>query len=112
MHPSGKRRERHHLVGRLSVATTVLAELLEATDFQNAAAGLFASCPSASVQRLGYIVEHVLGDCRQGDVIFSEWRKLHAACHYVHLSPRTTADGNRDERWRIIVNTEIEADET
>ena len=101
-----------HLVGGLSVAATVLAELLEATDFRNAAAGLFASCPYASVQRLGYIVEHVLGDCRQGDVIFAEWRKLHATCHYVPLSPRTAADGNRDERWRIIVNTEIEADET
>ena len=101
-----------HLVGGLSVAATVLAELLEATDFQNAGGGLFTSCPSASVQRLGYIVERVLGDSRQGDVIFSEWRKLNASSHYVSLSPRTAADGDRDERWRIIVNTEVEADET
>lgn len=101
-----------HLVGGLSVAATVLAELLEATDFRNAAAELFASCPSASVQRLGYVVERVLGDRRQGNVIFSEWRKFHASCHYVPLSPRTAADGDRDERWRVIVNTEVEADET
>ena len=101
-----------HLVGGLSVTATVLAELLEATDFRNAADELFTSFPSASVQRLGYIVERVLGDSRQGDVIFSEWRKLHASCHYVPLSPRTAADGDRDERWRVIVNTEVEADET
>ena len=101
-----------HLVGGLSVAATVLAELLEVTDFRKAAGGLFTSCPSASVQRLGYIVERVLGDSWHGKVIFSEWRKLHASCHYVPLSPRAVAEGTRDERWRIIVNTEVEADET
>ena len=100
-----------HLVGGLSVVATVLAELLEATDFQNVANDLFTSCSSASLQRLGYIIERIIGDRQQGDVVFSEWRKTHTASHYVPLTPRATADGRRDERWKIIINTEVEADE-
>ncbi len=102
--------ERHS--GGLSVAATVLEELLEATDFGNAGDGLFQTCSMAAIQRLGYIVEAVLGDAKQGATIYGEWRKCSRADHYVPLSPRAKAIGRRDDRWKVIVNTEIEADET
>ena len=102
--------ERHS--GGLSVAATVLGELLEATDFGNAADGLFRICSMAAVQRLGYIVEAVLGDAKRGAAIHREWRKCNRAVRHVALSPRAPARGRRDDRWKVVVNAEIEADET
>ena len=97
--------------GGLSAAASVLAELLESTDFANAAEGVFKCCNSATVQRLGFIVEKVLHDEKQGTIIFGEWRKLFHERRFVALSPRVPKKGERDERWMVVANTEIEVDE-
>jgi len=100
-------------VGGLSHVATVLAELLESTDFAHASEGVFLVCKDSAVQRLGYVVERVIGDERQGEVIYHEWARCCKAPHYQRLSVRS-AEGIscRDERWKIDVNATLETDET
>ena len=102
-----------HYLGGLSNVATILSELLESTDFAHASEGAFSVCKDSSVQRLGYIVEKILGKELQGEVIYHEWVRCCPAPHYQKLSLRSSeAIFKRDERWKIDVNTTIEADET
>ena len=100
-------------LGGLSNVATILTELLESTDFAHASEGAFRVCKDSSVQRLGYIVENVLGDELQGEVIYHEWVRCCPAPHYQKLSLHSKDPiSKRDERWKIDINTTIEADET
>ena len=102
-----------HCLGGLSNVATVIAELLDSTDFAFASEGAFRVCKDSSVQRLGYIVEKVIGDERQGEVIYHEWVRCCPRPHYQKLSLRADHDVlYRDERWKIDINTTIEVDET
>ena len=99
-------------LGGLSNVATVLAELLETTDFAFASEGAFAVCNDTATQRLGYIVENIIGDERQGEIIYHEWARCCPNPHYHLLSAQSTGPVvRRDERWRIDVNTSIEIDE-
>ncbi len=101
-----------HNLGGLSNIATVLAELLETTDFTFASEGAFAVCNDTAIQRLGYIVEKVLGDERQGEVIYHEWTRCCPNPHYHLLSAQSENPiTHRDERWKINVNTTIEIDD-
>ena len=99
-------------IGGLSVAATVLSELLESCDFRHASENAFAVCKDSAIQRLGYIVEKVLRDELQGEVIYHEWVRTCRAPHFVPLSLRSSSEAmSRDERWKICVNAEIEVDD-
>ena len=99
-------------LGGLSNVATVLAELIETTDFAFASEGAFAVCNDTAIQRLGYIVEKVIGDERQGEVIYHEWTRCCPNPHYHLLSVQSTNSiTHRDERWKINDNTSIEIDE-
>lgn len=101
-----------HCLGGLSNIATVIAELLDSTDFAFAAEGAFRVCKDSSVQRLGYIVENIIGDERHGEVIYHEWVRCCPRPHYQKLSLRTDHPVlHRDERWKIDVNMTIELDE-
>ncbi len=100
-----------HYAGGLSAVASVIAELLETTDFSNAADGVFGCCNSATIQRLGYIVENVLQDERQGAAIFGEWQKRFKERRVAALSPRVAAMGECDDRWKVVVNARVEADD-
>jgi len=98
--------------GGLSVVATVLAELLEATDFVHASEGVFTVAKDSTIQRLGYLVEVVVGDERQGEILHHEWVRRCPAPHYIPLSLRSKrSTAVRDERWKILVNAEVEVDE-
>lgn len=97
--------------GGLSAVASVIAELLESTDFSNAAAGVFKFCNTATVQRLGFIVENVLHDERQGAVVFGEWRKRFHNRRLVALSPRAPVVGECDDKWKVVVNAKVETDD-
>ena len=97
--------------GGLSIVATILGELLEHTDFTGAAASSFRYCKKTTIQRLGYIVESVLGDTKQGQIIFAELGKFNQNLRYVALSPRGDSKGIRNERWKLIINAQIEVDE-
>ena len=99
-------------VGGLSLVATVLRELLEHTDFAHASKGVFQVCKDTAIQRLGYIVERILGEELQGEVIYHEWTRCCPSPHFVKLSNRSSESiSSRDERWKIDVNAKIEEDE-
>ena len=99
-------------VGGLSVVATVLGELLDSTDFARASEGVFKVCKDSAIQRMGYLVERVIGDELRGEVIYHEWTRLCKAPHFIPLSLRSKGEVRvRDERWKIDVNAQPEVDE-
>lgn len=101
-----------HLCGGLSAVATILNELLESTDFRHASTGVFKGTKEPVIQRLGYVVEKVLGDDHQASIIYEEWRKVEKTSHYVPLSCKSdVVQSRRDEKWKVVVNADIEVDD-
>ena len=100
-------------IGGLSRAATIIEELSEQTNWQGAAQnGLIAQTTLATVQRLGYILEHVLQKQEQADALYTELRQAAPKLNRFPLSFRKSAEGAEiDKRWGILINTEIEIDE-
>lgn len=99
-------------IGGHSVVATILRELLESVDFHGTAEGVFSCFSSAVIQRLGYLVEEVLGDSVHGGVIYDEWRKMPVARRTILLNAdRRTENAPISERWKIVVNEIVEEDD-
>lgn len=100
-------------IGGLSRAATIIEELSEQTNWKGAAQnGLIAQTTFATVQRLGYILEHVIQNREQADALYVELRQAAAKLNSFPLSFRKSANGAEiNKRWRILINTEIETDE-
>ena len=104
------RYEQH--IGGLSRAAEVLAELCEKTDFSTAAATLFPYTTMPTIQRLGYILEHVLEETQQAETLYEQLRIYGHPYQSIPLFVRGTHDyGTRDDRWRVIVNGKLDLDE-
>ena len=86
--------------------STVLAELVEKTDFSNAVEDyLFDNTSVATIQRLGYILDCILNE-------YEQLRIYDKRLNYIPLSsrhPRILKGANR--RWKININIDIEIDE-
>lgn len=100
-------------IGGLSRAATIIEELSEQTNWKGSVQkGLLAQTTLAAVQRLGYILEHVLQNQEQADALYAELRQAAPKLNRFPLSSRKSADGAEiNKRWSILVNTEIEIDE-
>lgn len=101
-----------HLIGGLSVAATVIEELLEKTDFGKHGDALVKATTYPTLQRLGYILDTVLENHKQADKIERILQPYFKDLKYRPLSVSCPADpAVRDKRWKIIINQEIEPDE-
>ncbi|MEO8695303.1 MAG: type IV toxin-antitoxin system AbiEi family antitoxin [Acidimicrobiales bacterium] len=90
--------------GGLSNVATVLAEL---RDLDGADLARLADRRARPVaQRLGWLLEHVGADVDLEPLA----ALVQARSRSVLLDPRRAASGDRSEPWRVIVNTEVEAD--
>ena len=98
-------------VGGLSRVSTVLAELVEKTDFSNAVEDyLFDNTSVATIQRLGYILDCILNESEH--TLYEQLRIYDKRLNYIPLSsrhPRILKGANR--RWKININIDIEIDE-
>lgn len=101
-------------IGGLSRAATVIEELSELTDWSGASGnGLLDQATTAAAQRLGYILENVLMNKSQADVLYKELKINSPKLNRFPLSTRKDiSSATLDRRWNILVNTEIETDET
>ena len=101
-----------HLIGGLSRAATVLSELVENTNFSNAAtSGLFSLTTIPTIQRLGFILDE-LEEIEQADVIHNQLIQYAPNYTYQFLSRRSPhKKDNCNKRWKIFVNTYIEPDD-
>lgn len=99
-------------VGGLSRVATILEELTEQIDIDSQFPALISFVKTVTWQRLGYILENVIEDRVTADKLFEQLRASSARMVYKPLS--TSAEDNssdRDSRWKININVEIETDD-
>ena len=100
-------------IGYLSRAATVLAELLEITNFAQVDNYLYDFCSTTAFQRLGFIMDVILDEQKQAAILYKNL-KLHGKnFRWIPLSKqRNVKDSDpRNSRWKIIENTQIEIDD-
>ena len=98
--------------GGLARVATILEELIEQTDFSKATDVLFEYTTIPTIQRLGFILENVLSERKQADTLHQRLQMYGKRLNYVQLSSRHKEQAdNRDSRWKIYMNTDIEIDE-
>ncbi len=94
--------------GGLDNVATVLAELAEVLDPEELARVAARTSPTPWAQRLGFLLERVGAGDRCGPLAALVAER---ATHVTPLSTRASMRGApRDERWRLAVNVEVEAD--
>ena len=102
--------EKH--IGGLSRAATVLAELAEETDFSKVSNELLDYTSVSAVQRLGFILDNILEETEQADILYKQLFNYGKKLNYVPLSTRSANKNvEKETRWKIDINTEIEIDD-
>lgn len=99
-------------IGGLSCVATVLEELSEQINMKSQFASLASFVKKVTWQRLGYILEHVVEENELADELYEQIRNLPGSLMYMPLS--TSADNNtseRNSRWKININVQIEKDD-
>lgn len=99
-------------IGGLSRVATILEELCEVMDMSRFTDRLCQYTTLTTLQRLGYIFEYVLYEPEKADVIYDRIKASGKKMLYTPLSKEHDIDDSeRNKRWKILVNTEIEIDE-
>ena len=98
--------------GSVTRAATVLAELVEKTDFRKYGTAFLKVAPTACFQRLGYILDVILEESEAADVVYGLLKEASVRLQPAALKPGKATDGcGLDPRWKILVNESIEIDE-
>ncbi|MBW8308047.1 MAG: type IV toxin-antitoxin system AbiEi family antitoxin [Candidatus Paracaedibacteraceae bacterium] len=102
--------------GGLNSVATIFSELIDAIDVNKLVSLIDLIPQKIWIQRLGYILEQIDDDdngkknkeLRQKLAQYVSEKK----CSYIPLAPELPIKGfRRDKKWKIIINTTIEADE-
>lgn len=97
-----------HACGGLSNVATVLAELRERLDVERLVDAARTGVEVTTAQRLGYLLDRVGGRSMTGPLL--EWT-VSQRPRLARLRPDLdNQGGERDERWRLVVNDELEVD--
>ena len=98
--------------GGVTRAATVLAELVEKTDFGRLSSDFVKEVPVSSLQRLGYIMDDVLEEKTAAEDLYDLLKRSGVRLQTVVLKPGKEAGGaEKNVRWKILVNETIEIDE-
>lgn len=102
----------HKKVGGLSRAAELLVELCEQTKWDERRLPLLSYFSIATVQRLGYILE-LIEEHEQADALYVLMKQMGKIVRKIPLkqSAPMTDDMPMDDRWKVIVNYELEIDE-
>lgn len=98
-------------IGGLNRAATVINELSETIKSKDIKEEFIKYAPVSSLQRLGFILEEILNKKLIGDKIFSVCKKEGIKFYAIPL--KASGEKNKgilNEKWKIMVNTEIEID--
>ena len=99
-------------VGSVTRAATVLAELVEKCDFSRLGPEFVETVPVSSLQRLGYILDVVLEEQEAADAVYDLLKRAGVHLQAVALKAgKGIAGCEKDEKWKVMVNVEIEIDE-
>jgi len=98
-------------IGGINRAATVLNELAESCDFTKLTKKFFEYVPTPVIQRLGYLLD-VLECQSQADNLYAVTKKYDISFRKTPLKNRkNTTDCEENEKWKIIINEQIEIDE-
>lgn len=99
-------------IGGLSRVATVLSELTEEMKLEKINKSFLRQIPATTIQRLGYLLENVVGQKEIADHLYNESMKL--KLRFLRIPLKTSAKKSKtfpvNERWNVIVNIEIEMD--
>jgi predicted transcriptional regulator of viral defense system len=99
-------------IGGLSRAATVLNELSEVMKPEEIKQGFFKEIPVATIQRLGYLLDKVLDQQTIADFLLEQSQTNNLSFFRIPLKTSSGTKGfSSDDKWKVIVNTEIEIDE-
>ena len=101
-----------YVVGRISRVSTVLnelAELLKPEDFNSR---LLEIAKVATLQRLGYIFEYIIGQPQLAEALYSLLLGSGKKLQRIKLNSHGKVEGFPvDKKWQVIINATIEIDE-
>ena len=99
-------------VGGLSRVATILEELADQIDIDSQFQTLSSYVKTVTWQRLGYLFEHVIEDNNTADKLYELLRTSSTCMVYKPLSTSAKDNpSNRDNRWKVNINVQIEIDE-
>jgi predicted transcriptional regulator of viral defense system len=99
-------------VGGLNRVATVLNELVEVIRPEKLNKDFLENIPVATIQRLGYLLEYEINNAVIADKLFEEMKNLGKVFYRIPLKSNKSIKGyETNERWKVVVNTEIEIDE-
>ncbi|SFK78461.1 Transcriptional regulator, predicted component of viral defense system [Porphyromonadaceae bacterium KH3CP3RA] len=99
-------------IGGLSRAATVLNELAEELDFGKVKNDFFILFPSTIVQRLGYILDEILGYKEIAETLREKALQAGLSFRKADLKPENdSTHASYNKQWKLVINEEIEIDE-
>jgi predicted transcriptional regulator of viral defense system len=103
---------RHQSVGGLDRVATVLEELSEKFELEKNGQRLISCTKKAVIQRLGYLLDMVLQKERESSLLHQLASDLGIVFIKCNLDPSLPNDNcPMNEKWKVIVNYDVEADE-
>ena len=99
--------------GGFGNVATVLAELSESIEPSSLNTDFFDFVPASAVQRLGYLLDVVLGETMLADILFERAKSASIKLRKVPLATYQGIDAVNcfySSKWKIVVNEEIEVD--
>lgn len=98
--------------GGMNRVATILNELVEEMNPLEFNPMLFVSSPTTAIQRLGYLIENVINSKNLANSLFKASQDYGLKFFRIPLKVSATIKGfSSDNRWKVIVNAEIEIDE-
>lgn len=100
-------------IGGLSRAATVIQELVEVMDVSKITEKILDYTTVSTLQRLGFMLEHVIMEQVMADSLYDLLVRSGKRLGYVALShyAKCNSDAERDIRWKILINIQIEIDD-
>jgi predicted transcriptional regulator of viral defense system len=99
-------------VGGLNRVTTVLNELTEVIMPSDFTQTLIKHTHVTALQRLGYLLENACFNVELADALFQAMKQEELSLFRIPLkASKSTKGSSSDNRWKVVVNTEIEIDE-
>jgi predicted transcriptional regulator of viral defense system len=93
---------------------TVLSELAESIELNNLGSDFFSFAPVSAVQRLGYLLDNVIGETTLADSLMASAEAASLNFRKIPLVSHLDADGlnnyHYNTKWKIVINEEIEDD--
>ena len=96
-------------INRVATVLNELAEVIKPDDFNDY---IVTITPTSALQRLGYIMDKVIENKVLADALFETLDRVGAKLFRIPLKASAPIKGfSSDQRWNVVVNTEIEIDE-